>query len=166
VRGLKLADLIRVNQLVRGGIDFNGFRIWYDTLPPEQRRELTNLLCELAHQAGVANASWDEALAASGLSAVDPAVQRLWSARRAEFPVFPLCEFVGAVSEEDLPTVFRLFVYLFGIAEGKVFQGESKEWCNHWWHRDLLDERVVQDLLRDPQFYMTAMKDDDRIKTQ
>jgi hypothetical protein len=46
----------------------------------------------------------------------------------------------------------------------RVYRGESKECCNHWWHRDLLDERVVRDLLSDPHFYLTAMKDDDRIK--
>ena len=164
MQGFELPDLIRVNQLVRGRIDFDGFRAWYDTLPPEQRRALTYLLCEFAHQAGVRDDTWDEALAASGLPASDPVVQRLWSARRAEFPVFPLYEFVVAVPEEDLPTVFRLFVYLFGTAEGAVYRGERKEWCNHWWHRDLLDQRVVRELLADPRFYMTAIKDDDRIK--
>jgi hypothetical protein len=164
VHGFELPDLIRVNQLVRGRIDFDGFRAWYETLPPEQRRALTYLLCEFAHQAGVRAGTWDEALAASGLPASDPVVQRLWFARRAESPVFPLYEFVVAVPEEDLPAVFRLFVYLFGTAEGTVYRGERKEWCNHWWHRDLLDERVVRELLADSRFYMTAMKDDDRIK--
>lgn len=45
-----------------------------------------------------------------------------------------------------------------------MYRGESPEYCNHWWHRDLLDERVVQDLLNDPRYYVTAMKDDARIQ--
>lgn len=53
MHGFELADLIRVNQLVRGRIDFEGFRTWYTALPPDQRRGLTYLLCEFAHQAGV-----------------------------------------------------------------------------------------------------------------
>jgi len=159
-----LADLIRVNQLVRGRIDFDGFQAWYAALPPEQRRALTYLLCEFAHQAGVDDATWDEALAASGLSASDPLVQRVLSARQAEYPVFPLYQFVVAVPEDDLPNVFRLFVYLFGTAEGEVYRSESMEHCNHWWHRDLLDERVVRDLLSNPRYYMTARKNDARIK--
>lgn len=160
----ELTDLIRVNQLVRGRIDYEGFRAWYDALPTEPRRALTYLLCEFAHQAGVDDAIWDEALAASGLSVSDPVVQRLWSVRRAEYPVFPLYQFVVAVPEEDLPKVFRLFVYLFGTAEGEVYRNESAEHCNHWWHRDLLDGRVVQSLLRDPRYYSTCRKDDDRVK--
>jgi hypothetical protein len=57
-----------------------------------------------------------------------------------------------------------LIVLLFGIAEGRVFRAETKATCNHWWHRDLTDERVVQDILNNPKFYTTSMKDDDRIK--
>jgi hypothetical protein len=164
MHGFELADLIRVNQLVRGRIDFEGFRAWYLALPSDQRRALTYLLCEFAHQAGVDATTWDEALAASGLSATDAVAQRVLAAGRGEHPVFRLYELVVAVPEEDLPTTFRLFVYLFGTAEGAVYRRERKEWCNHWWHRDLLDERVVRDLLTDPRFYMTAKKDDDRIK--
>ena len=164
MHNFQLADLIRVNQLVRGRIDFDGFRAWYRSLPAEQRRAMTYLLCEFAHQAGVDDTTWDDALAQSGLPASNPVVQRLWSTRRAEFAVLPLYTFVMGVPDDDLPTVFKFFVYLFGTAEGASFRRESKERCNHWWHRDLLDERVVRDLLTDPRFYMTAMKDDDRIK--
>jgi Family of unknown function (DUF5958) len=160
----ELADLIRVNQLVRHRIDFEGFGAWYAALPAERRRALTYLLCEFAHQAGVTDATWDEALAASGLSAADPVVQQVGAARRGDQPLFRLYDFVLAVPDESLPTVFRLFVYLFGTAEGRVLRGESAEHCNHWWHRDLLDERVVHDLLNDPRYYMTAQKDDKRIK--
>ena len=160
----ELADLIRINQLVRGRIDYDGFRTWYDTLPADQRRSLTHLLCEFANQAGVWDFTWDEALAASRLPASDPVVQRLRSARRAASAVFPLYQVAAEVPEEDLPTAFQLMVYLFGTAEGYRYRGESKECCNHWWHRDLLDERVVRDLLADPRFGRTAMKDDDRVK--
>lgn len=164
MHGFELADLIRVNQLVRSRIDFEGFRTWYATLPFEQRRALAYLLCEFAHQAGVDDTTWDEALAASGLPASHPLVQRVLAAGRDNAPVFRLYEFVVSAPEDDLPTAFRLFVYLFGIAEGGVYRSESKEHCNHWWHRDLLDERVVQNLLSDPRYYATARKDDARIK--
>ena len=60
--------------------------------------------------------------------------------------------------------VFRFCVFLFGVAEGRVFSRETREHCNHWWHRDLLDERVVESLLADPTYFRTAMRDDERIK--
>jgi Family of unknown function (DUF5958) len=164
VHGFNLPDLIRVNQLIRGRIDFEGFQTWYAALVPERRRALAYLLCEFAHQAGVDETIWNEALAASGLPWGDLVIQQLLSAGRAEHPVLRLYHFMVALPEADLPTVFKLFVYLFGEAEGRVYRGETTEYCNHWWHRDLLDERVVHDLLRDPQYYMTSRKDDTRFK--
>ena len=65
----------------------------------------------------------------------------------------------------DRLAVFTLTLHLFAAAEGKRFRNETKERCNHWWHRDLLDERVVEDILSDPEFYMTCMEDDDAIKS-
>lgn len=163
MHGFELVDLIRVNQLVRGRIDFEGFRAWYATLRAERQRTLTYLLCEFAHQAGVNNATWNNALSASGLSASDPVVQQLLAAGRVEDPVFRLYDVLVALPEEDLRTAFWLFVYLFGTAEGFVYRWESAEHCNHWWHRDLLDARVVQDLLNDPLYYKTSRKNDTRV---
>ena len=160
----ELADLIRVNQLVRGRTNFEGFQAWYDAIAPDQRQSLACLLCELAHQAGVDDGIWDEALTASGVTATEPVVRRVLAAGRMEFPVSRLYELIIALPEKDLPTVFRLVVHLFGTAEGKVYRADTLAWCNHWWHRDLLDDRVVRDLLGDPEFYMTAMKDDIRVK--
>lgn len=123
MHGFELADMIRVNQLVRGRIDLEGFQAWFAALPPDQRRALTYLLCEFAHQAGVGNATWDVALAASGLMSSDPVVQRVLAAGHGEHPVLRLYDLVVAVPEKELPTVFRLFVYLFGTAEGAVYRG-------------------------------------------
>lgn len=122
------------------------------------------MLCEFAHQAGVTDATWAEALAVSSLPAADPVVRQALALGRAEFPIFGLHDFVLAVPENSLPVVFRLFVSLFGVAEGGVYRNEREEWCNHWWHRDLLDERVVRDLLSNPRYYSTAMKDDAAVK--
>lgn len=160
----ELADLIRMNQLVRGRIDIDGFQAWFASLPLERRRALTYQLCEFAYQAGVDNALWDDAFSVSGLHAADPVVRQALVVGRGENPVFRLYDLVVAVPEDDLAIVFPLFVQLFGLAEGRVYRGESPEYCNHWWHRDLLDERVVQDLLNDPRYYMTAIKDDTRIQ--
>lgn len=160
----ELADLIRLNQLVRERIDIDGFRAWYDSLPAEGRRALTHVLCEFAHQAGVSESTWTEALSASGFSESNPLVAEVLSVGRAKHGGFMLGQFLRDISDEDLPTAFELFVYLFGVAEGTVYRGESKRWCNHWWHRDLLDERVVEDLLNDPEYFFTSMADDDRIK--
>jgi len=55
---------------------------------------------------------------------------------------------------------FRLAYFLFGLAEGEVFRRETPEWCDHWWHRNLTDTRVREDLLRDPNYVYTSMSSD------
>jgi len=126
-----LPDLIRVNQLIRGRIDFEGFQTWYVALAPDRRRALAYLLCEFAHQAGVDHTVWNEALATSGLLADDPVVQQVLLAGRGRYLMLRLYHFMVAVSEADLPTIFKLFVYLFGEAEGGVYRAESMVYCNH-----------------------------------
>ncbi len=92
--------------------------------------------------------------------------------RQGDFSLNHISDLVGLhawlleLSETDRLIVFALAVYLFGKAEGRVYRQEEKQWCNHWWHRDLLDERVVNAILNDPMFYTTAMKDDDGIKSR
>jgi hypothetical protein len=65
-------------------------------------------------------------------------------------PTYELCRWVEGLSDADRAVVFWLFVFLFGVAEGRVYQRETPEHCNHWWHRDLLDDRVVRDLVTNP----------------
>ena len=55
-------------------------------------------------------------------------------------------------------------IALFGTAEGRAYRGDTPERCTHWWHRDLSDRRVVHDLLNDPNYARTSMRDDDRLK--
>lgn len=162
---LDLPDLIRVNQLVRSRIDFAGFESWFVSLSPAQRVSLAYQLCEFAHQAGVSNSVVEEALTVSGLPQNHPVVQQLRAFRSNGYPDWEgLHDFLTNADDLRLAVAFRFYVALFGTAEGKVYRGEAKEWCNHWWHRDLLDERVVRAILSDPEFYRTSMKDDDPIK--
>jgi hypothetical protein len=162
---LDLPDLIRMNQLVRRHVDFNGFEEWYAALLPAQRLALTECLCEFAYQAGVTDAVFDEALAAASLPADHSVITRLLECRRNEKSnLLGMYEVPVSLGDADSEVAFRLFVSLFGAAEGRVYRGERKDWCNHWWHRDLLDERVVRDLLSDPAYHRTAMQDDDRLK--
>ena len=160
-----LADAIRANRLIRGRVDFPEFTSWYQSLSPVQQGCLVRALCEFAYQAGVGDGVYAEALRTAGLSAEDSVVQQargLWRGKFSE-----LCwldDHWTKLAERERFTVFTMVVHLFAVAEGRVLRAETKAYCNHWWHRDLLDDRVVQAILRDPEYYNTSMKDDDRIK--
>ncbi len=162
---LELPDIIKANQLIRRGVNSDDFKTWYEELDLGQKRALTYTLCEFAHQSGVNDDIYKEVAQISGFTTSHPAVSKASSFRRGEHPdMIQLYFWIMQLPEVELYPVFQWFVLLFGVAEGRVYRAESKESCNHWWHRDLLDERIVQDLLNDPKFYMTSMKDDDRIK--
>jgi len=162
----ELADIIRVNQLVRGQIDFEGFKEWYESLSIPEQSSLITTLCEFAFQAGAGEEIYKEALMAATLDAGNPLVVQAKSFHKPFrfLNMYGLRSWLTQLEQTERFTVFKMYVYLFGIAEGRVFQGATRDYCSHWWHRDLLDERVVQALLNDPQFWSTSMKDDDQIK--
>lgn len=163
---LELPDIIRVNQLVRERIDFEGFQEWYDSLSVPEQSALTATLCEFAYQAGFDEETYNEALSEANLDLNSSLVVHAKSFHQPyEFlDLSGLYVWLVQLDKAERFTVFRMFVYLFGKAEGKCYQRETKEPCSHWWHRDLLDEKVVQAILDDPHFYRTAMKDDELIK--
>jgi len=161
---IELADEIRLNRLIRGRLDFEAFTSWYRSLIPNQQACLVSTLREYAYEAGVDDGVYAEALQGAGLIAADPAVQQAQGILRQTNAGFWIYQHLPELAEGDRFTVFTISVHLFAVAEGRVFRAHTKDHCNHWWHRDLLDDRVVQAILNDPKFYMTSMKDDDRIK--
>jgi len=60
------------------------------------------------------------------------------------------------------PFSFRC-IYL--ASRQKVFHNETVASGNHWWHRHLLDPRVVGNITTDPEDYRSSMKQDASIKT-
>jgi hypothetical protein len=128
---------------------------------------LVRTLFEFAYQAGVDEQVWGEAILAGGIQ-IDDLVRQIKAFHNDELRLHDWGGFLmwlSGLSDEDSYDVLEISVYLFGTAERRVFQKEKKEWCNHWWHRDLLDVRVVKAIEADPRFSMTSMKDDDRIKS-
>src|SRR5579872_7368847 len=162
---LELDDLIRMNRLVRGRVDFPGFLTWYKSL---RVNEQTALLCQLhmcAQQAGYDEQTYQEALQAARLSDSDLLVRQTLSFLGGySSDLGDEQEWLAERKADERQLILRLLVYLFGLAEEKVYARETKVTCNHWWHRDLQDERVVSDLLSNPDYFRTARKDDDRVK--
>ena len=146
---LSLAEIIKVNQLVRSRIDLAGFTNWYDQLSLRQQHVLVSTLFEFAHQAGVDEKTWEEALSAGKITRCSEPALVIRTFHNYGLGLHDHSGFnawLRELSDPERREVFTIGVYLFGTAEGKVFREESKEGCNHWWHRDLLDERVVEDI--------------------
>ena len=165
---MELADLIRLNQLVRRTIDFDGFENWFQELSPNDRRTLVFTLSEFAQQAGVDNEVLESAVAYADWSSDHPSLKHVQALRQDNAMAIRLYDWIQGLSDTQLHEHLRFFVALFGTAERRVFSNEREEWCE--WTSfastggDVLDDRVVQDLLKNPKFYRTSMKDDAKIK--
>lgn len=166
-RALSLKDTIRANQLIRGGIDEAGFDAWCRQSSAYELTILTAQLYHFACQAGVDENLWSEALGNARLEPDDSAVVGVHRVIEGfGLNLEDLHYYLLSCTAEDRKKCLRLFSHLFALAEGRVFEAECKDRCNHWWHRDLLDERFVDSLLRDPDYDRTSMSTDDLIKQQ
>ncbi len=162
---MELADSIRMNQLVRKEINVSGFVDWYETLSTEGQVALLNELFLCAQQAGGKETTFHAAVEAAGLSN-ETAVVCSAASFRGDYSNklnTTLLEWLMQCESKERRVVLPVFVYYFGLAESAVYHRETEDGCNHWWHRDPLDPRVVNDLLNDPEFYLTAMRNDNTI---
>jgi hypothetical protein len=158
---LERADLIRMNQLVRKHIDYDGFMRWYASLEPGEQGALIGELCHCAYQAGVDGSVYEEAFRLSGLDREDPEILMLKQVRGpGGLNIGGLVNWLVGSAPEVRVKAFKWFVFLFGVAEHRLIASENAAFCNHWWHRNLDDPRVVDSLLTDPTFHRTSPRDD------
>jgi Family of unknown function (DUF5958) len=163
---LELAEIIKVNQLVRDRIDFRGFEEWYEALSIPQQIALINTLFDFAYEAGVSENIWNESLPLTNFQNENELVVQLKLFHNDEIHTHSWSDYkrwIKELTDTERFNVFKIAIYLFGTAEGRVFKSESKTYCNHWWHRDLLNTRVVESILNDSSYYATSMRDDDRV---
>jgi len=164
---LELAELIKVNRLVRGSINLEDFCSWYDSIPAGEQSALLYHLHLFAQQAGCDKQIWQRAVHETEYTDDDPLVRAVASFRGGYSPELAgEYEWLSSLDATKRRHLLSLYVYLFGYAEARVFARETEKCCNHWWHRDLLDERVVHALLTDADFERTSMKDDRVVKSK
>ncbi len=157
---LEFPDVIRMNQLVRTSIDVEEFRTWYQSLSIGEQVALVLALVEFSLEAGAREDDVREAIAKANS---EKQSGRMLELVHPESRFYLFFAWMQTASAEDRLEIFNVAIYMFGLAERRVFSKETKESCNHWWHRDLSNPAVVQSLLEDPKFWNTSMKDDDRI---
>ena len=158
---LEKADLIRMNQLVRRRTEYEPFLKWFQTLEPDEQSALIGQLCHHACQAGVDGSVYQVAARDAGFSEDDDFVDMMKKVQGTSgLNVGGLIDWLRSASVTDRARAFKWFVYLFGEAERQVQQREDRTSCNHWWHRDLDNPKVVESILNDPEYYKTSPRDD------
>jgi len=151
---VEVSDLVRVNQLVRSATDTEGLGRWYRSLSAPEQTALTVTLIELAKQAGSEEGDWRQAIGAAGLVGNRELVERLRA--YVEGTYFPgdnsiHYRWLHGASDADRVAAFWLAAHLFGIAGRRELDSCGCGGRHHWWHRDLMDDRVVQEILANPK---------------
>ena len=157
---LTFEEKIRMNRLIQGGIDLEGFRVWYGELKSEERFALAHylinvFLCEQHCSGG--NEVVQRALRLAEKDLSDPMVQAILSAAGGydpqsgfkEFPSMDQTRFLAWLrsSPEDVRmSAFEFCALLFGIHEGTRIDACAGK-CSHWWHQNLRDPAVLKKLL-------------------
>src|SRR6266481_3548957 len=159
---LEKADVIRMNQLVLRQTDYKGFYDWYKPLDVDEQSVLIGGLCQYAYQAGVDETVYQIASQDAGLTQDQRFLNMMKKVQSASgLNIGGFVDWLWSASRQNRDQAFIFFVHLFGEAERKVRRTENPKTCNHWWHRNLEDPRIVESILKDPEYYKTSPTDDE-----
>jgi len=120
---VSVRDLIKMNQLIRERIDVDGFETWYADLSFGDQQSLIKTLFLFAYQAGVSDATWEQASSLGGFAGRATLVDKIKSFHLTEISLHDWIGFdswLGGLSSHDKYATFLVSVYLFGVAAGSL----------------------------------------------
>lgn len=141
---LTIQELLLLNQYVQGVISREDISKWFLSLDEEDKQATVKNVWVLALQAQIRENDIEDATAAAGLKPTHVPVVMI-SKKNTAFRNngYTLSTLKGAV----LCQAFWLVLECFALAERRRKESEGLLECNHWWHQDLSDKRIVQKIL-------------------
>lgn len=143
LRMLKIDEAIFLNQLAQDIVDISDGEAWFRALEIDEKRSVLRDLNYLVLQSSPQQSDADEAISSSGLSPkYTPCVVlskpglKVQLTRLAQLP------------DQELSRAFRLLIRLLAIADGRRRAKGNLDLVNHWWHRDLSDPTIVEEIKR------------------
>ena len=147
---MKIAEEIYLNKVSQGLEPLEAAIEWLQRQPDERQVEILRTLAVMISQAGVLGTDIDPAIAQSGLKSTFTACGVLHAAvKRQPIGNGELTKSLWTAAylrAEERVKTFRLFVALLNIADSR--RKAAEQTCSHWWHRDLSDDAVVSEIIR------------------
>lgn len=141
---------IYLNQLVQGAKPLAAGEQWFSELSDKAQVEILEKLAHFALQAGAGGADVDAAIARSGLRAgYTPCrvlVAHTKDNQKASSALRVALSKMSTLPADERSKSFLLLIALFWVADQRRRE-RNFDPVNHWWHRDLSDDRVVADIL-------------------
>lgn len=141
VQMLKIDEAILLNQLAQGIIGDSDGDAWFKAQNTIDQRRLLAGLNVLVLQASPRQEDAAIAISEARLApSLTPCVLITKPNLRSQ-----LAKLVQ-LPEPELPRAFRLLIKLLAVADGRRRREKPLDLVNHWWHRDLRDPKVVEDI--------------------
>lgn len=139
---MSIEDQIFINKLAQGRVEMSSGLDWFSSLDEESRH-----LCLQEIGVMILNASprKDEIENACRLSGLKPTTNAVRSLLENEITVglHRLTQLGGRSSRDG----FLLSILLLGVSDRRRKDSAPLDLVNHWWHRDLDREEVVQAII-------------------
>ncbi|WP_426614058.1 DUF5958 family protein [Bradyrhizobium sp. McL0616] len=140
---LSVEEEILLNQLAQGIVSGSEGDAWFEAKNEDDKRRLLRGLSNFIQQArpkpdDVAGAIAESRLKPTLTPCILIAMPNL-NVQLAKLLTLP---------EFELPRVFRLLIKLLAAADNRRRREQPLDLVNHWWHRDLSDLDVVNDIKR------------------
>lgn len=138
---MNLADQIAINQIQQELISQQDAKNWFLSFPTKTQQEILQRLSYMALQAGARETDVSLAIAQSKLRPTYTPCVLLSKGRlkeqMAKLLKLPASEFIKA---------FFLLISLLAIADARRYSKYCQDGCSHWWHRDLSDRQVLDEI--------------------
>jgi len=143
---MNLADEITINQIQQELISQEDAKNWFLSFPTEYQQEILQRLSYMTLQAGAREEDVSLAIAKSKLCPTYTPCVLLSKGRLKE----QMAKLLKLPASESIKTFF-LLMSLLAIADARRYSKYCQNGCSHWWHRDLSDRKVLDEIQRDFQ---------------
>jgi hypothetical protein len=116
-------NLIKINQSIRDRIDVNALKTCYPDLSFGDQQSFIKTLLLFAYQAGVTDATWDQASSLGGFAGRASLVKEIKSFHSTQIGLHDWIGFdswLGGLSSHDKYATFLVSVYLLAVAAGSL----------------------------------------------
>jgi len=138
---MNIDDSIFVNQIAQGIVQIDEGERWFSAFDLETKRNVIREISSMVLQAHPLPEDAALAIAASGLrKTLTPSVILLKPNIKVQLAK------LANLPEREFPNVFRLLVKLLGIADKRRRETRPLDTINHWWHRDLSNPGIVEEI--------------------
>ncbi len=142
---LEIEDLILINQYVQNIITKDNINSWFLSFDESDKQIIVRTIWQLAVQSRVNDNDVLIATNAARLKSTHTPVVMLHSSK---FTLWQRGGDLAKLRGQLLNQAFYLVLECLATADRRRREEENKTECTHWWHRDLTDKKIIDEIIK------------------